>query len=143
MVIPRFVERALANDPILVYGDGLQSRCFSSVHDVIRGVLMLADEPRAYGEVFNIGTMEEVSVGDLARRIRTQCGSTSEIELVEYEAIYGSRFEDMQRRVPDLAKIRSLVGYEPRVTLDQLLHETVEHVRARSARPSAAAVSTP
>jgi UDP-glucose 4-epimerase len=139
MVIPRFVERALANDPILVYGDGLQSRCFSSVHDVIRGVLMLADEPKAYGEVFNIGTMEEVSVGDLARRIRTHCGSTSEIELVEYEAIYGSRFEDMQRRVPDLAKIRSLVGYEPQVTLDQLLHETVAHVRAqRAPAPTAA-----
>jgi UDP-glucose 4-epimerase len=131
MVIPRFVERALANEPILVYGDGLQSRCFSSVHDVIRGVLMLADEPRAYGEVYNIGTMEEVSVGDLARRIRTLTGSTSEVELVEYEAIYGSRFEDMQRRVPDLAKIRALVGYQPQVTLDQLLHETVEHVRAQ------------
>lgn len=131
MVIPRFVERALANEPILVYGDGLQSRCFSSVHDVVRGVLMLADEPRAYGEVYNIGTMEEVSVGDLARRIRTLTGSTSEVELVEYEAIYGSRFEDMQRRVPDLAKIRALVGYEPQVTLDQLLHETVEHVKAQ------------
>jgi UDP-glucose 4-epimerase len=140
MVIPRFVERALANEPILVYGDGLQSRCFSSVHDVVRGVLMLADEPRAYGEVFNIGTMEEVSVGDLARRIRTLTGSTSEVELVEYEAIYGSRFEDMQRRVPDLAKIRSLVGYEPQVTLDQLLHETVEHVRAqRTPAPAATA----
>jgi UDP-glucose 4-epimerase len=141
MVIPRFVERALANDPILVYGDGLQSRCFSSVHDVVRGVLMLADEPRAYGEVFNIGTMEEVSVGDLARRIRTQTGSTSEIELVEYEAIYGSRFEDMQRRVPDLAKIRALVGYEPQVTLDQLLHETVEHVRAQRAPAKATATA--
>jgi UDP-glucose 4-epimerase len=142
MVIPRFVERALANEPILVYGDGLQSRCFSSVHDVVRGVLMLADEPRAYGEVFNIGTMEEVSVGDLARRIRTVTGSTSEVELVEYEAIYGSRFEDMQRRVPDLAKIRALVGYEPQVTLDQLLHETVEHVRAQGARPTAVGVPT-
>lgn len=131
MVIPRFVERALNNDPILVYGDGLQSRCFSSVHDVVRGVLMLADEPGALGEVYNIGTMEEVSVGDLARRVKTITDSTSEIERVEYEAIYGSRFEDMQRRVPDLAKINSLVGYEPQVTLDQLLRETVEHVRAQ------------
>ena len=113
MVIPRFVERALANDPILVYGDGLQSRCFSSVHDVVRGVLMLAEEPKAYGEVFNIGTMEEVSVTELARRIKSLTDSRSEIENVEYEAIYGSRFEDMQRRVPDLAKIHSLVGYVP------------------------------
>jgi UDP-glucose 4-epimerase len=133
MVIPRFVERALANEPILVYGDGLQSRCFSSVHDVIRGVLMLAEEPRAYGEVFNIGTMEEVSVAELARRIKAMTDSRSEIETVQYEAIYGSRFEDMQRRVPDLAKINALVGYVPQVTLDQLLHETIEHVLAQRA----------
>ena len=140
MVIPRFVERALSNDPILVYGDGLQSRCFSSVHDVVRGVLMLAEEPKAYGEVFNIGTMEEVSVAELARRIKTLTNSRSEIEQVEYEAIYGSRFEDMQRRVPDLAKINALVGYTPEVTLDQLLHETVEHVKAqRTPAPQAAA----
>lgn len=132
MVIPRFVERALRNEPILVYGDGLQSRCFSSVHDVVRGVLMLADEPRALGQVFNIGTMEEVSVGDLARRVRALTGSSSAIEVVEYEAIYGSRFEDMQRRVPDLTKIRNLVGYEPQVALDQLLREIVEYVRART-----------
>jgi len=133
MVIPRFVERALANEPMLVYGDGLQSRCFSSVHDVIRGVLMLADEPRAYGEVYNIGTMEEVSVAELARRVKTFTGSSSTIENVEYEAIYGSRFEDMQRRVPDLAKIHSLVGYVPQVTLDELLRETIESVRTRAA----------
>jgi len=139
MVIPRFVERALANDPILVYGDGLQSRCFSSVHDVVRGVLMLAEEPKAYGEVYNIGTMEEVSVTELARRIKALTDSRSEIENVEYEAIYGSRFEDMQRRVPDLAKIHSLVGYVPEVTLDQLLHETVEHVRAQN-KPAPTAV---
>ncbi len=132
MVIPRFVERALRNEPILVYGDGLQSRCFSSVHDVVRGVLMLADEPRALGQVFNIGTMEEVSVGDLARRVRALTGSSSAIEVVEYAAIYGSRFEDMQRRVPDLTKIRNLVGYEPQVALDQLLREIVEYVRART-----------
>ena len=140
MVIPRFVERALADDPILVYGDGLQSRCFSSVHDVVRGVLMLADDPRAYGEVFNIGTMEEVSVGDLARRIKTLTDSRSVIESVEYEAIYGSRFEDMQRRVPDLAKIHALVGYEPRVTLDELLRETIEHVRSQQAPAPVAAL---
>ena len=138
MVIPRFVERALKNDPILVYGDGLQSRCFSSVHDVVRGVLMLAREPRAVGEVFNIGTQEEVTVADLARRVKALTGSTSAIELVEYEAIYGTRFEDMQRRVPALDKIRALVGYEPRVSLDELLRETVEHMRRE--RPVTTAV---
>ncbi len=136
MVIPRMIERALRNDPILVYGDGLQSRCFSSVHDVVRGVLMLARDPRALGEVFNIGTREEVSVADLARRIRAMTGSTSAIETVEYEAIYGTRFEDMQRRVPSLDKIRSMVGYEPLVTLDQLLRDTVEHVRRQQAAPA-------
>jgi UDP-glucose 4-epimerase len=140
MVIPRFVERALRNEPILVYGDGLQSRCFSSVHDVVRGVLMLAVEPRAVGEVFNIGTQEEVSVADLARRVKALTGSTSPIETVGYEAIYGSRFEDMQRRVPSLDKIRALVGYEPQVTLDQLLHDTIEHVRASQGAPSAEAL---
>jgi len=140
MVIPRFVERALRNDPLLVYGTGLQSRCFSSVHDVVRGVLMLADCPEANGEVFNIGTMEEVSVFDLARRILDITQSSSALELVEYEAIYGSRFEDMQRRVPDLAKINALVGYEPRVSLDDLLRETVACMQAAAAP---ARVATP
>jgi UDP-glucose 4-epimerase len=142
MVIPRFVERALRDEPILVYGDGLQSRCFSSVHDVVRGVLMLAAEPRALGQVFNIGTQEEVSVGELARRVKELTGSRSEIELVEYEAIYGSRFEDMQRRVPDLTRIKNLVGYAPQVALDQLLRETVEHTRAKG-RTAGVGVSDP
>jgi UDP-glucose 4-epimerase len=105
------------------------------VHDVVRGVLMLAREPRAIGEVFNIGTQEEVTVADLARRVKALTGSMSAIEMVEYEAVYGSRFEDMQRRVPSLDKIRALVGYEPEVTLDQLLHDTVEHVRQEQAGP--------
>jgi UDP-glucose 4-epimerase len=141
MVIPRFVERALRNEPILVYGDGLQSRCFSSVHDVVRGVLMLSQEPRAIGEVFNIGTREEVSVLELARRIKSLSGSSSPIETVEYEAIYGSRFEDMQRRVPALDKIRGLVGYEPEVSLDQLLRDTIHHVREHSGQAAAAEVA--
>lgn len=141
MVIPRFVERALRNEPLLVYGDGLQSRCFSSVHDVVRGVLMLADEPRAHGEVFNIGTMEEVSVVDVARRVIDISQSSSKVELVAYEAIYGSRFEDMQRRVPDLAKIHGLVGYEPRVSLDDLLRETIACMKAAAA--GAARVAAP
>ena len=101
---------------------------------------MLADEPRAVGEVFNIGTQEEVSVADLARRVKDLTGSSSPIETVGYEAIYGTRFEDMQRRVPSLDKIRSVVGYEPQVTLDQLLHDTIEHVRASQGAPAAEAL---
>jgi UDP-glucose 4-epimerase len=136
MVIPRFIERALRNEPILVYGDGLQSRCFSSVHDAVRGVLMLADEPRAYGEVFNVGTNEEVSVGELARRVKELTNSSSVIEQVAYESIYGNRFEDMQRRVPDLAKIHNLVGYGPNVSLDEILRETIDHVCQRLGMPN-------
>lgn len=141
MVIPRFVERALRHEPILVYGDGLQSRCFSSVRDVVRGVLMLAQEPKTIGEVYNIGTQEEVSVAELARRVKALTGSSSAIETVGYEAIYGSRFEDMQRRVPSLDKIRGVCGYEPEVTLDQLLHDTIEHVRAAQSQASPAGMA--
>jgi UDP-glucose 4-epimerase len=125
MVLPRFIQQALAGQPILVYGDGRQTRCFSYVGDVVRGTLMLADEPRAAGEVFNIGTTEEVAVHDLAKRVKAITGSESAIEFVPFEQIYGNRFEDMQRRVPDLTKIRNLVGYEPLCSLDELLGITM------------------
>jgi UDP-glucose 4-epimerase len=125
MVIPNMIVRALRGDPILVYGDGEQSRCFSSVSDVVRGVLMLADAKAAEGEIFNIGTDEEVSVLELAHRIRRLCGSRSEIQFVAYEEIYGNSFEDMRRRVPDLSKIRRTVGFVPEVSLDQLLEVTI------------------
>uniref|UniRef100_A0A832I4Z8 UDP-glucuronate decarboxylase n=1 Tax=Eiseniibacteriota bacterium TaxID=2212470 RepID=A0A832I4Z8_UNCEI len=125
MVIPSMIVRALRGEPILVYGDGQQSRCFSSVSDVVRGVLMLADCKAAEGEIFNIGTDEEVTVLDLARRIQRLCASRSEIQFVAYEEIYGTSFEDMRRRVPDLAKIRRVVGYVPEVSLDQLLEVTI------------------
>src|SRR5688572_865434 len=121
MVIPNMVMRALRDEPILVYGDGHQSRCFSAVHDVVRGVLMLADSPKAIGEIFNIGTDEEVSVLTLAERIRAMCDSKSPIEFVQYEQIYGRSFEDMRRRVPDLNKIKRTVGYTPEIRLEQLL----------------------
>jgi len=125
MVIPNMIQRALRNEPILVYGDGQQSRCFSSVSDVVRGVIALADCREADGEIYNIGTDEEATVLELALRIRDVCESTSEIEFVPYENIYGSSFEDMRRRVPDLTKIGRTIGYRPQVTLDQLLEVTV------------------
>lgn len=133
MVLPRFIKNALLGDPILVYGDGKQTRCFSSVSDVVRGTLLLADEPAAEGEVFNIGTDEEVSVLELAERVKRVTNSDSAIEFVAFEQIYGSRFEDMLRRVPDLAKIRALVGYEPRWSLDQLLEASAEDYRRQAA----------
>lgn len=131
MVLPRFVQQALRDEPILVYGDGSQSRCFSYVGDVVRGTLMLAKEPRAYGEVYNIGSDQEISVLALAQRVREIAGSHSEIEFVPFEQIYGERFEDMQRRVPSLRKIHDLVGYRPECSLDELLRLTVSYYRDR------------
>jgi UDP-glucose 4-epimerase len=125
MVIPNMVVRALRHEPILVFGDGEQSRCFSAVADVVRGVLMIADHKATSGEIFNIGTDEEISIRGLAERIRTLCGSRSTIELVPYEQIYGSSFEDMRRRVPDLRKIERMVGYRPEYTLDRLLESVI------------------
>jgi UDP-glucose 4-epimerase len=143
MVIPNMVVRALRNEPILVYGDGQQSRCFSAVGDVVRGVLLLADHPGAIGEIFNIGTDEEVTVYELAERIRTRCGSQSAIEFVRYEEIYGRSFEDMRRRVPDLTKIRRVVGYRPQITLDMLLDMTIRDMceRLRVPVPSSMAAA--
>jgi UDP-glucose 4-epimerase len=142
MVIPNMVMRALRNEPILVYGDGQQSRCFSAVHDVVRGVMMLADSSKAIGEIFNIGTDEEISVLGLAERIRALCDSTSAIEFVQYEQIYGRSFEDMRRRVPDLRKIHRFVGYKPEIRLDQLLEMTIRDMCERLGRPVPAGMAT-
>jgi UDP-glucose 4-epimerase len=128
--VPRFIRKALAGQPIEVYGNGEQTRCFSFVGDVVRGVLMLADAPDAHGEVFNIGTDEEVTINELAARVRRHCGSSSPVVHIPYEEIYGSSFEDMRRRVPDLNKIQRFVGYRPEVRLDDLLALTIEHMRS-------------
>lgn len=135
MVIPNMVLRALRNEPILVYGDGGQSRCFSAVSDVVRGTLMLADCDAAIGTVFNIGNDEEISIVRLAERVRAMCDSASTIEFVPYERIYGRSFEDMRRRVPDLGRIRRAVGYRPETNLDQLLESVIRDACARLGRP--------
>lgn len=142
MVIPNMIQRALRNEPILVYGDGQQSRCFSSVADVVRGVLMLVEGPGTEGEIYNIGTDEEVTVLELALRVRDVCGSTSAIEFVPYEDIYGSSFEDMRRRVPNLDKIRRAVGYRPEITLDGLLEVTVRETCEQMDLPLPAGLTT-
>ncbi len=128
MVIPRFVKQALSGESITVFGDGGQSRCFSYVGDVVRGVQMLADCDEAVGEVFNIGTDQEVTIVGLAERIRDIVQSDSIIERMPLDAVYDQPFEDVRRRVPDLTKINRMVGYRPRVDLDTLLRRTVEHV---------------
>ena len=135
MVIPSMVLRALRNEPILVYGDGQQSRCFSAVSDVVRGALILADCEAAKGEIFNIGTDEEVTITRLAERIRARCDSSSPVECVPYEQIYGRSFEDMRRRVPDLTKIRRFVGYRPEVGLEALLDSVVRDTCEQMGRP--------
>jgi UDP-glucose 4-epimerase len=129
MVMPRFVEQALRGDPITVYGDGTQTRCFASVFDVVEGIVSLLDEDRAVGEIFNIGTNEEYSVLALARRVREITGSDSEIRLIPYAEAYEEGFEDMLRRVPDLGKIRRLIGYRPKRTLDDVLRSVIEYRR--------------
>jgi len=131
MVIPRLIRNALTGKPLQVFGSGEQTRCFSYVGDVVRGVMQLAESSDTPGEVFNIGTDEEVSINELARRVNRITGSASPIVHIPYEEVYGTKFEDMNRRVPDLTKIRQFVGYRPSVTLDELLRLTVAHIRTQ------------
>jgi UDP-glucose 4-epimerase len=130
MVIPNFVRQALAGEPITVFGDGTQSRAFTYVGDVITGLLRLAESDRAIGEVFNIGNHEEISMMDLAHKVRALAGSASEIVLIPYDQAYEAGFEDMPRRVPNLQKIGATVGYAPTVGLDEILRRVIAHERA-------------
>ena len=129
MVVPNFVRQALAGQPITVFGDGNQSRSFTYVGDVVRAMVALINEPRAIGQVFNIGNGHEISIGDLAARIKQMTGSQSPIVRIPYDQAYEEGFEDMPRRVPDIAKIRALVGYEPTVELDEILARVIESLR--------------
>jgi UDP-glucose 4-epimerase len=129
MVIPNFVRQAIANEPITVHGDGTQTRSFTYVGDVVSGLIALAREPRAVGQVFNIGNPEEISILDLAKRVRASAGSSSEIALIPYDQAYEAGFEDMPRRVPDISKIQKLVGYKPTLALDEILRLVIEDQR--------------
>ena len=129
MVIPNFVRQALAGEPITVFGDGLQTRSFSHVADVVGAVLKLVIEPKAIGQVINIGNTQEITIRALADRVRELSGSSSPIKLVPYDEAYESGFEDMPRRVPDLTKIEGLIGYRPRYSLDDILEQVIEYFR--------------
>ncbi len=129
MVVPRFVRAALVGEPLCVYGDGSQSRCFADVADVTRAIVQLADHPGAVGEVFNIGATEEVTIRQLAERVVRLTGSRSEIVQVPYEEAYAPGFEDMQRRVPSIEKVAALIGYAPRYGLDDTLRRVMEYER--------------
>jgi UDP-glucose 4-epimerase len=131
MVIPNLVRQALAGEPITVFGDGTQSRAFTHVSDVVGALLKLVAEPKAIGQVINIGTTQETTIGDLAERIRQLTGSGSVIKRVPYEEAYESGFEDMPRRVPDLGRIVSLIGYKPKHTLDDILVQVIAYVREK------------
>lgn len=129
MVLPTFVQQALKNESITVYGDGQQSRCFTWVGDAVRAIIDLSLHPQAVGQVFNIGSEQEVTIMDLAKMVRDVARSSSEITLVPYDQAYEEGFEDMGRRVPDLSKIRNLIGYKPTVDLPNIVAQVVEYYR--------------
>lgn len=132
MVIPTFVRQALSGKPITVYGDGKQTRCFGYVGDVVGALVGLMDTDEAVGQVFNIGSNEEVSILELARRIKEITHSDSEIVLVPYDEAYEEGFEDMPRRVPDITKVGKLVGFRPEMKLDGIIERVVEYQRGQS-----------
>ncbi|HWK11980.1 MAG TPA: NAD-dependent epimerase/dehydratase family protein, partial [Vicinamibacterales bacterium] len=129
MVIPTFVRQALAGQPITVFGDGTQSRSFTYVGDVVRAMVALIQEPKAVGQVFNIGNGREITIGELAERIKRMTGSASPIVTIPYDQAYEAGFEDMPRRVPAISKIDALVGYAPTVELDEILARVIDYSR--------------
>jgi len=131
MVIPTFVRQALAGQPITVFGDGRQSRAFTHVSDVVEALVKLVNEPKAIGQVINIGTKQEVTIGALAERVRELSGSRSLIKFIPYDEAYESGFEDMPRRVPDLAKVTAMIGYKPKYTLDDILVQVIDYFRGK------------
>jgi UDP-glucose 4-epimerase len=131
MVIPNFVRQALAGEPITVFGDGTQSRSFTHVTDVVEALMKLITEPKAIGQVINIGTVQEVTILQLAERVRELSGSKSSIKFIPYEEAYESGFEDMPRRLPALEKVQQLIGYAPRHDLDDILAQVIDYFRKK------------
>jgi UDP-glucose 4-epimerase len=129
MVVPNFVKQALSGAPITVFGDGKQSRCFTHVSDVVRGLIGLMDTESSYGQVYNIGNNVEISIGDLAKQVREMCSSKSEIVFIPYDRAYEEGFEDMPRRVPDLTKIGKAIGWKPSIPLTQILTDVIEYCK--------------
>jgi UDP-glucose 4-epimerase len=133
MVIPTFVKQALTGGPITVYGDGRQTRCFGYVGDVVGALIKLMEKEEAVGQVFNIGSNEEVSILGLAERVKSLTGSKSEVVFVPYDEAYEEGFEDMPRRVPDISKVNAAVGFRPTVTLDEILRTVIDYYGGRPA----------
>jgi UDP-glucose 4-epimerase len=142
MVLPTFVRQALLGQPITVFGDGKQSRCFGYVKDAIEALLRIANHPNLAGEVLNVGNDEEISIRGLAERVKERTKSSSEIVHVPYDEAYGPGFEDMFRRVPFLEKLERLVGYRPRTRLDTIIDGVADDLRARLPEETAASATT-
>ncbi|HEV8384796.1 MAG TPA: GDP-mannose 4,6-dehydratase [Candidatus Acidoferrales bacterium] len=136
MVVPNFVRQALSGEPITIYGDGQQTRCFGYVGDVVEAIAKLMRTEKAVGEIFNVGNNEEVTIEELARRVIRITGSKSEIVYVPYDKAYEAGFEDMLRRVPSLEKIGRFIGYKPKTLLNEIIQKVVEYQRAQSAAGS-------
>ncbi len=135
MVVPNFVQQALAERPITVFGSGEQQRCFCHVRDVVRALVQMLTRDDLYGEVINVGSCDEVSIAGLAERIKQAAGSESEVVLVPYEDAYGEGFEDMQRRIPDLSKIERLLDWHPECTLQDIIADTLQFEMAVGSPP--------
>lgn len=125
MVIPRLVSQALKNKPLTVYGDGTQTRTFTDVKDVVWALINLMENENAFGEVFNVGGTQEISILDLAKKIISLTNSRSEIQMIPYDDVFGKDFEDMQRRVPSVEKLNKLIGFDPKTTLDAILTKII------------------
>ncbi len=129
MVIPRFVERALAGAPLEIHGDGTQTRCFCHVADTIRALKELMEDPKTSGEIYNIGSQDRISILDLAEKVRAATGSGSELAFVPYDQVYGQGIEDIFHRVPSIEKVGSAIGWAPTLQLDRILADVIEHAR--------------
>jgi len=142
MVIPTFVRQALLQEPVTVFGDGTQSRCFAHVSDIVDGFLTVAADATTAGEIFNLGNTEEITIEDLARRIVALSGSSSVIRYVPYSEAYGPGFEDMARRIPDITKAQRWLHFYPKHSLDEILHDVIGFVRHQMARKKAIFVTS-
>ena len=129
MVVPNFVQKALIGKPITVYGDGSQSRSFTHVSDVVDALIKLMSEPKAVGQIFNVGSSKEITIAELARIVKEMTGSSSEIEYITYEKAYGPGYEDMQRRCPDTSKIKNLIHFEPRNNLHDIIQSVIDYYK--------------
>ena len=129
-VVSNFIVQALRNEPLTIFGDGTQTRCFCHVSDVVKGLVALSEHPEAFGRVFNLGGGEEVSIKELAERVIELAGSQSSLEFLPYDVAYEAGFEDMERRVPDTERARQLVGFEPSTSLDDIVRSVIEDQQA-------------